>query len=129
MLFKKTEMKIRDIDKFWKIVALTAKRNRLDKDFGDVYAPRIVCKDGFSVSVQAGMAMHSQPRENGLESYEEYELGWPSKRDKMLDKYADGWYEDSPEDWTRMTYAYVPKKVVNKLIRKHGGIVDVREKF
>ncbi len=123
MLFKKTEMKIRDIDKFWKIIALMAKRNQMEDGF---FAPRIVCKDGFSVSVQAGMTMHSNPRENGHEAYKEYELGWPSKHEKLLDEYSDGWWEEGPEDWTKMAYAYVPKKVVNRIIRKHGGIVDVK---
>ena len=122
-------MKIRDIDKFWKIIALAAKRTRMREDWNEeIFAPRIVCKDGFTISVQAGATMHSNPRKNGLEAYEEYELGWPSKRDKLIDKYSDGWFEDDPNDWTRVTYAYVPKKIVNKLIQKHGGIVDVEQK-
>ncbi len=126
---KEPEMKIYNIDKFFKIAVLVAKRNHFYDNYQSIVTPRIVCKDGFTVSVQAGSAMYSTPREDELEAYEEYELGWPTKREKLLDDYAEAWYEDGPKDYTKIIYAYVPKDVVNKVIRKHGGIVDVEYKF
>ena len=130
-MFRKYDMRIWNIDKFWKIVYLVGKRNYLfsDKYSSTVFVPRIVCKDGYSVSVQAGSTMYSMPREDGLEKYEEYELGYPTKRDKILKDYEEGWYDEGEIDYTKMVYAYVPVKIVNKLIKKHGGIVDVEWKF
>ena len=126
-MFKKPEMRIYNIDNFWKIIVLTSIRNDwFHTGHRTVLAPRIVCKDGFSVSVQAGSCMHSEPREDGLFEYDSYELGWPTERVKLLDDYAEYVYDDPDTDWTHMVYTYVPKAVVNKLIRRHGGIVDVK---
>lgn len=85
----------------------------------DVIRPRIVCKDGYSVSVQASRFHCCQPRIDGADKYESIELGFPNREDTLINDYAedDGCYTDT-------VYGYVPVEVVNELIKKHGGIVE-----
>lgn len=78
---------------------------------------RIVCNDGFSVSVQASETDYCSPRETGAHPYWAFELGYPSERDESLMQYAED--EDRP---TNTVYGYVPVSVVEALIDKHGGI-------
>lgn len=81
--------------------------------------PRIVCKDGYSVSVQASRFHCCEPRVDGADKYESVELGFPNREDPLINAYAeeDGYYTDT-------VYIYVPVEVVNELIEKHGGIVE-----
>ena len=81
--------------------------------------PRIRCADGFTVSVQASKDHYCKPRIDGDCEYEEVELGFPSAEDSLINKYA----EDRSEP-TDTVYICVPIDVVNKLIEKHGGIVN-----
>ena len=85
----------------------------------DVNRPRIVCKDGYSVSVQASGFHYCQPRVDGADKYESVELGFPNREDPLINDYAE---DDG--DLTRTVYGYVPVEVVNELIEKHGGIVE-----
>lgn len=80
--------------------------------------PRIVCKDGFSMSVQAGYFLYSMPRadlKNG--NYTEVEIGFPSEKEDLICVFAE-----SHEDYTETVYPYVPIEIVEKVIEKHGGI-------
>ena len=78
---------------------------------------RIVCKDGFSISVQGGTSFHyCNPREL-CNFYEELECGFPSSEEKLLTPYQDG--NDSQLD---DVFAYVPIEIVEEIIKKHGGI-------
>lgn len=79
--------------------------------------PRVVCADGYSVSIQAGEHLYSRPRSNHG-PWEAFELGYPSAADDLLSRYA----EDSSRP-TDTVYGYVPADVVGRLIEKHGGIV------
>ena len=54
--------------------------------------------------------------------FESVELGFPSQYDELIEEYA----EDC--DYTRTVYGYVPIEVVEKLLEKHGGIVDVKSR-
>lgn len=77
----------------------------------------IVCKDGFTVSVQGGTSLHYCIPCCHKNEYNKVELGYPSMVDSLILEYA--------EDNTRPTgtvYGYVPIEVVEKLIQKHGGI-------
>lgn len=85
----------------------------------DVNRPRIVCKDGYSVSVQASRFNYCEPRVDGADKYESVELGFPNREDPLINDYAE---DDG--DLTRTVYGYVPVEVVNELIEKHGGIVE-----
>lgn len=79
--------------------------------------PRIVCNDGFSISVQARAGAYCEPR-NDEGPYIRVECGFPSKiPGPELLKYADE--QGYPTD---TVYSYVPICVVENEIRAHGGI-------
>lgn len=80
--------------------------------------PRIVCKDGFSMSVQAGYYLYSTPRAN-LESgnYTEVEIGFPSEKEDLICGFAE-----DHSDYTETVYPYVPIEIVENVIQKHGGM-------
>lgn len=78
--------------------------------------PRLYCNDGFSISVQASEFRECYPQLNGVQDYESVELGYPSSEDELINEYAEG------VDYTETVYGYVPIEVVEKLIKKHGGI-------
>ena len=79
--------------------------------------PYLECKDGFSVSIQVGRGMYSDPRSEGAEIYSEVELGFPSGPvpDYVLE------YAENPNTPEETVYSYVPVGVVEKLILLHGG--------
>jgi hypothetical protein len=81
--------------------------------------PRIICKDGFSLSVQAGWGIYSEPRVY-TQFYQKVEVGYPSQEVKELLPYAD--MPDEPKNPTRIVYAYVPVSLVDSVIEQHGGI-------
>ena len=79
---------------------------------------RVVCKDGFSVSIQASETSYSEPRETHAERYAAVELGFPSHREELILE----WAEDADRP-TETVYGYVPVSTVNLMIAKHGGII------
>lgn len=79
--------------------------------------PRLWCKDGYSVSVQASRWHYCTPRIDGASEYDSVELGFPNMVDDLIYDYA----EDC-DDLTKTVYGYVPVYIVNELIEKHGGI-------
>lgn len=109
--------------------------------------PRIVCNDGYSVSVQASEYMYCEPRytqwrnEDGWQvingnyysssktprnfetdhftPYESVELGYPLEADELIYKYAEG------DEYAETVYGYVPVKIVEQLIEKHGGFKEI----
>lgn len=81
--------------------------------------PRVECKDGFVISVQANKYAYCTPRINGASEYEEVELGFPNREDKLIEDYAE-----DPYSLTQTVYGYVPVELVNQLVEKHGGIVN-----
>lgn len=111
--------------------------------------PRIVCNDGYSVSVQASEYTYCEPRytqwqnEDGWQvingnywsssktpmnfetdhftPYESVELGYPSEADELIYEYAEG------NDYTSTVYGCVPVKIVEQLIEKHGGYKGIDE--
>ena len=80
---------------------------------------KIKCKDGFSMSVQAGETQYCYPRENGADRYTEVEIGFPNRLEDLILEFADD--SDRP---TETVYGYVPVSVVSLVIAKHGGIVE-----
>lgn len=73
--------------------------------------PRITCKDGFNMSVQASSFAYSTPRSDEP-PYTHVEVGYPSEHESLLDPYADGESKD--------VFGYVPVEVVEKIVDKHG---------
>ena len=82
--------------------------------------PQIVCVDGFSMSVQVGFSLYSTPKRVD-KRYSAVEIGFPSDHEPLIEKWAENLFEDSP-DFTDTVYPYVPVKVVNEVLKKHGGI-------
>ena len=87
-------------------------------------SPPFKCKDGFTVSIQAGESLYSTPREWNAEKYTAVELGYPSEEDPLIAE----WAENPDDSGTNTVYGWVPVDVVNKLIDKHGGL-DEEEYF
>ena len=107
--------------------------------------PRVFCKDGFSISIQASEYHYCTPRysqvppkseglwlimngdrifsgdsrgtffSNIFIPYKTVELGYPSAEDDLIKFYAEG------DNYTTTVYAGVPVMVVEELIEKHGG--------
>ena len=85
----------------------------------DWLSERLVCKDGFEMSVQASNVHYCSPRIDNADYYSEVEVGYPTVSEEELLYYA--------EDRTRPTetvYGYVPVELVDKIISKHGGVND-----
>lgn len=80
---------------------------------------RIECRDGFSMSVQAGEALYCSPRIDDAPTYTAVEVGFPSDPEPLLTPFA--------EDKTILTetvYPWTPALVVLAVILKHGGMID-----
>ena len=80
---------------------------------------RVVCKSGFTMSVQAHAAGYCTPRENNAERYTSVEVGFPSKLEPMLMEFAE-----EPAHPTETVYGYVPVQIVTNVIVKHGGMIE-----
>ena len=87
-----------------------------------VMMKKITCKDGFTVSVQATYTHYCSPRETirseHFNFYNEFELGFPNKKDKLLMPYCED--NKRPKD---TVYSCVPKDIINQVIKKHGGLL------
>lgn len=80
---------------------------------------RLICNDGFSVSIQCSYLHYCTPRSefDDAQKYTSFELGFPSIADELISEYAED--KEYPTD---TVYAYVPRAVVEQLIKSHGGI-------
>lgn len=86
--------------------------------FNSWLTKRLICKDGFEMSVQASNVHYCSPRVDNA-TYSEIEVGYPSVIEEELLDYA----EDRLRP-TKTVYGYVPVWLVEKIINKHGGIAD-----
>ena len=115
----------RSVSKFW------TEAEEMGKDYAIKYnrhlpnrvRPKIECADGFKISIQAGEGLYCKPYAN-LEDgmYETVELGYPNQAEPDIMDYAE-----DPDEPTGTVYAQVPVEIVDKIIVKHGGIVNVEE--
>lgn len=83
--------------------------------------PRVICNDGFSISIQANQFTYCKPR-NILEKWTCMELGYPNEKEDLIIQYA--------EDQTRFldtVYPYVPMQVIASVINKHGGLKNIED--
>ena len=85
--------------------------------------PHIVCEDGFTMSVQVGYSLYSTPKKIA-KRYSAVEIGYPSEHEPLIEKWAEftPFDEDENPDYTDTVYPYVPVAVVDKVLKKHGGI-------
>jgi hypothetical protein len=84
---------------------------------GHYIVPRLECADGFTMSVQASGGHYCSPREDKAWPYSMFEIGYPSKKEQLITKYAE-----SPGEWTKTVYGFVPVEIVEAVIAKHGGL-------
>lgn len=81
----------------------------------------VVCADGFRVSIQASKMHYSWPRDN-VRAYKACELGYPSEPDDLIKEYAEQHLGEN--NYVDCVYPFVPAKVIQALLDKHGGIVS-----
>ena len=83
------------------------------------FCPRVVCNDGFSVSLQIHNGNYCSS-ENGYRTLghtmESVEFGFPNQDEELLKEYAE-----CPESITG-TVGRLPIDVAQQIIDKHGGI-------
>ena len=91
-------------------------------EHGMIFRPRIICNDGFSMSVQASSGHYCTPRKT-QEIYTSCEIGFPSEEESLINDYAETKF-----NWTDTIYPCVPIDTIQKIIEKHGGI-NVDETF
>lgn len=77
--------------------------------------PCIMCRDGLSLSVQAGWGAYCQPRDS-VGDWHAVEAGFPSQVIEDLLPYAE-----EPDKPTETVYGYVPISFVADIIEQHGG--------
>ena len=80
---------------------------------------RIVCADGFTMSVQAHEGAYCTPRISGASVYTEAEVGYPNRYEPLLMQ----WCEDDTRPCDTV-YGYVPRQVIMMVIAKHGGVIS-----
>ena len=80
---------------------------------------KVICADGFAMSVQANENAYCAPRATRAEVYTQVEIGFPSEKEELIIDWAE-----ERERPTETVYAYVPVSVVTNVIAKHGGIVS-----
>ena len=80
---------------------------------------KIVCVDGFTMSVQASETSYCEPRVTGADSYIAAEVGFPSQEEELLAEYAE-----DPQNPCQTVYGWVPRQVIINVIAKHGGMVE-----
>jgi len=86
---------------------------------------RIVCKDGFEMSVQANASAYCTPRIDNADRYSEVEVGFPNQIEPLLAQYCDDWRQaGGHHDALNDIYAYVPASKISLICAKHGGIVS-----
>ena len=95
---------------------------------------RVVCADGFSVSVQASEFNYCSPRDS-VGPWSSVECGFPTGKDPVLEAYAedaDAGTEEFDHETGEMietgqvqtVYGWVPSQVVLGVLESHGGVVS-----
>lgn len=88
---------------------------------GGVWRPRLECRDGFSMSVQASSFHYSYPKIDETPFYLRVEVGYPSEPEELLSE----WEEEGSKGGI---FGFVPVDVINRVIQKHGGIKEASAK-
>lgn len=80
---------------------------------------RVICADGFSMSVQAHEGAYCSPRIDNAERYATCEVGYPSRHEDLIMQFAE-----DPERPTETVYGWVPTEIISLVIAKHGGMLS-----
>lgn len=82
--------------------------------------PKIHCKDGVSLSVQASEYHYCSPR-NNVGPYECFEVGFIEK-DSIQFVPPSSWAQYADGEFPSDVYGYVPIKLIEEFIEEHGGM-------
>ena len=100
----------------------------IDIDFDSITPPPlpkrrkwVVCKDGFTLSIQAGIGLYCTPRTN-QGPYSEVEAAYVSEHEPLLEAYLESPGES--QLGSLAVFPYVPASVIRAVIAKHGGQVS-----
>lgn len=121
--FNQAEHKIKlvyGLEKFLKDTNKPAAPGVLPISVAQAIRPMVVCKDGFSLSIQASSGHYCVPAANNRTDYTELELGCLSEVVPELNGYMDPGSDE--KGYSRAVFAYVPRELVKSILRKHGGI-------
>ena len=77
---------------------------------------RIVCNDGFTMSVQGSSMNYCTPKDD-VGPYSEVEIGFPSEMEPLIQEFAE-----TPTQPTETIYGWVKSETVWDVILKHGGV-------
>lgn len=83
-------------------------------------APRIICKDGVSLSVQASEYTYCSPRNNKGPHYQK-EVGFILDAEGKDLTPPDSWRDYADGEFPSDVYGYVPVKLIEEFIESHGG--------
>ena len=85
--------------------------------------PRVVCNDGFSISIQASRDHFCTPRDD-IGPYEYVEAAYPSEWEDLLLPFTDNDTDRTPVicGTAPTLYVNVPASVIREMINKHGGM-------
>jgi len=89
------------------------------KTIGSIIRPQIHCLDGTKLSVQASHGHYCRPRQDKLPFYSAVEVGYPTTVEDELLPYMEEMGSDDPLE---CVYPFTPIDVVDRVIKKHGGI-------
>jgi hypothetical protein len=81
------------------------------------HRPKIVCMDGFKMSVQGNEMTYSIPKKVATE-FTAMEIGFPSAQEDLIMEFIDRLVLEP----TQSVYGYIPIDLIEKIVEKHGGI-------
>ena len=92
--------------------------NHREEKNGFTSCPRLTCKSGLDMSVQASKTHYCNPREYMPKGgYTSFEVGYPTEVVEELMPYVED--ADRPLD---TVYGYVPAHIIDAVIEKNGGL-------
>lgn len=95
--------------------------NIVRETLGSKVAKPLEMASGLTVSVQASDSHYCKPREtlSTYNNYEEFEMGFPSS--VLPDEFTQ--YAEDASRLTETVYGWVPKELIEKLVKDNGGLV------
>ena len=131
LFFRLISMTIAQGSKNYSILHTTKKMN--PEEFYNsthFYCPKIICKDGFSISLQINNHNYCSS-ENGYRklghTWEEVEFGFPSEDDILLHQYSECYtsedYNSEDNNFSSVgDVGRIPITVLEEIFKKHKGI-------
>ena len=84
---------------------------------------KVICADGYRISIQASSAHRCTPKETNAVKYNSVEV-LVYEFDELLAEYIDDNNHSNNIGGMHMIGSYVPSELVIKLLKKHGGAIQ-----